>query len=272
MWKLAISIKIFWGFAEDKKPHLFHYTALKLQAFFESKQTLASVSKSPVGVWPHCSVSSEASGTTVMPGIPPQTPWRVTKKRERRPGRNPVQPLRRGRWPAGRGRSGLGLPGFWALQPGRRSRSRGPSSRSGTLCGCWCRELPARRGGRGRVVGLYGDGGLPAQHLPPHPQLRPGSFSRSSTRSKEEAAARSRDSPPPLGGKALAFWAAQLLLGAMGAQLPGGLVPGAASGRPKAAPSLAPLRWPWRTRALKWRWGETPLSLPRVRFELGCGQ
>lgn len=91
-------------------------------------------------------------------------------------------------------------------------------------------------GGRGHVVGLYGDGGLPAPPLPL--RLRPGSCSCSSTRSKEEADARSRDSPPPPGGKALAFRAAQLFLGAMGAQLPGGLVPSAASGRPKAAPSL----------------------------------
>lgn len=86
------------------------------------------------------------------------------------------------------------------------------------------------------MVSLYGDGGLPAPPLPL--RLRPGSCSCSSTRSKEEADARSRDSTPPPGGKALAFRAAQLFLGAMGAQLPGGLVPGAASGRPKAAPSL----------------------------------
>lgn len=152
MWKLAISIKILWGFAEDKKPHLFHHTALKLLAFFERKQTLASVSKSPVGVWPHFSVSSGASGTTVMSGIPPQTPWRVTKKRERRPGWNPVQPLRRGRWPAGHWRSGLGPPGLWAFQLGRRRRSRGPSSRSGALCECWCRELRGRAGPCGQSL------------------------------------------------------------------------------------------------------------------------
>lgn len=86
------------------------------------------------------------------------------------------------------------------------------------------------------MVGLYGDDGLPDPPLPL--RLRPGSCSCSSTRSKEEADARSRDSPPPPGGKALAFRAAQLFLGAMGAQLPGGLVPGAAPERPKAGPSL----------------------------------
>ena len=110
----------------------------------ETKQTLASVSKSPVGVWLPCSASSGASRTIATPGILSQTPWSVTKEQDRRPGQNPVQPW----W------WGCSPPGFSA--PSWDSWPAGPSSRSGRATGCGCRCCRAAggagRGGVGRVV------------------------------------------------------------------------------------------------------------------------